>query len=408
MSHTNTHEPLQVNKEARILRHRRLWENASRLNYVFHTFGKFFEYSQTKLKGIIPSFERRFSPLIHWEARTQAKIATPKSLKERMAALALGLFLATGFMSNGYDASAATSENEATSTDVAYIVDQEGYFTKANPQTATGQRVYKEKISHTVEQGENLSLIASHYGLKTDTLLWENGLSLTSTLRIGQKLVIPPTDGVSYTVASGESIDAIAQKYKIEKSSILAYNSIENAALTKGQVIFLPNAKPQAQDLSGVSSRIAARAGTGRDSATRTGTLPRLNESTYKPVAGKFMIFPTVAVMTQGFHPGHYGYDLANRSKPPVWASAAGKVVKASSGTWGGGYGNHVIIDHGNGVQTLYAHMEYLTVKVGDKVTQGQVIGKMGRTGNVRGVTGIHLHFEVIDHGKKRPPGGYY
>jgi murein DD-endopeptidase MepM/ murein hydrolase activator NlpD len=85
-----------------------------------------------------------------------------------------------------------------------------------------------------------------------------------------------------------------------------------------------------------------------------------------------------------------------------------GTVIKASSGTYGGGYGNHVIIDNGNGIKTLYAHMEYLSVSVGDHVTQGQVIGKMGRTGNVRGRTGIHLHFEVIQNGVKKSPGNYF
>ncbi len=71
-------------------------------------------------------------------------------------------------------------------------------------------------------------------------------------------------------------------------------------------------------------------------------------------------------------------------------------------------YGNYIIIDHGNGLQTLYGHMEYLAVSQGDHVTQGQVIGKMGRTGNVRGRTGIHLHFEVRVNGVKKNPGAYF
>jgi murein DD-endopeptidase MepM/ murein hydrolase activator NlpD len=105
------------------------------------------------------------------------------------------------------------------------------------------------------------------------------------------------------------------------------------------------------------------------------------------------------------YQPGHYAMDIANRSKPPIWASASGTVVKTVVGcgprstSCGGGYGNHIIIDHGNGYKTLYAHCEELYVKEGDTVTQGQVIAKMGNSGRVRGATGIHLHFTVYYNG---------
>jgi murein DD-endopeptidase MepM/ murein hydrolase activator NlpD len=82
--------------------------------------------------------------------------------------------------------------------------------------------------------------------------------------------------------------------------------------------------------------------------------------------------------------------------------------VKASSGTYAGGYGNHVIIDHGNGYKTLYAHMDYLTVSQGQYVSQGEAIGRMGATGRVYGRTGIHLHFEVHQNGVKLNPGGFF
>jgi murein DD-endopeptidase MepM/ murein hydrolase activator NlpD len=96
-------------------------------------------------------------------------------------------------------------------------------------------------------------------------------------------------------------------------------------------------------------------------------------------------------VKTQGIH-GHNAVDLANKLNTPIVAAAAGTVIVAKQGGWNGGYGNYVVIDHHNGVQTLYAHMNSLNTTVGSDVTQGQVIGFMGETGDA---TGVHVHFEV-------------
>lgn len=74
----------------------------------------------------------------------------------------------------------------------------------------------------------------------------------------------------------------------------------------------------------------------------------------------------------------------------------------------GGGYGNYVIIDHGNDMSTLYAHLGSINVKVGDKVTQGDTIGKMGRSGTSTEAKGISLHFEVRDKYAKVNPQNYF
>ena len=100
--------------------------------------------------------------------------------------------------------------------------------------------------------------------------------------------------------------------------------------------------------------------------------------------------------------------DIGDRSRPPVWAAGGGTIVKASSGTWGGGYGNHVIVDHGGGLQSLYAHLGTLNVYKGQYVNQGDILGMMGNTGRVYGVTGIHLHWEVRKNGVKHSPYNYY
>ena len=121
------------------------------------------------------------------------------------------------------------------------------------------------------------------------------------------------------------------------------------------------------------------------------------------------LIWPTIkkARLTQGYRRGHYAVDIAIRSKAPIFAAASGKVIKAAYG-WNGGYGNVVIVDHGNGMQTLYGHNEKLYVTVGQYVEQGQTIAWMGRSGRVYGPTGIHLHFEVRINGVKYNPMNFF
>jgi murein DD-endopeptidase MepM/ murein hydrolase activator NlpD len=92
----------------------------------------------------------------------------------------------------------------------------------------------------------------------------------------------------------------------------------------------------------------------------------------------------------------HNAVDIANVCGTSVVASADGIVTSAdASGNWNGGYGNSITIEHPNGTQTKYAHLQSLTVTVGDEVRQGSQIGTVGNTGHVIGATGCHLHFEV-------------
>lgn len=101
----------------------------------------------------------------------------------------------------------------------------------------------------------------------------------------------------------------------------------------------------------------------------------------------------------------HKGIDIARTDRstsPPIAAAEAGTVEQA--GNTGNGYGNMVIINHGNGLKTLYAHMASLDVKSGQKVEKGQQVGIMGATGNS---TGIHLHFEVHENGSPKNPIAY-
>ncbi|MFA5947851.1 MAG: M23 family metallopeptidase [Candidatus Gracilibacteria bacterium] len=282
------------------------------------------------------------------------------------------------------------------------VADENGFLIKINPQTNEANRVgMTDYAVHSVESGDSLSLIAERYSLKPETIMWENNISNANALRVGQKLMIPPIDGISYKIKSGDNLSKIAKKYSIDINTIIAQNNLDSEYVAVGQNIFLPGAKPIANTNIAGNYRTTAAARSARSYAN-------VSDSNATPVGDKPFIYPTIGKISQGYRGGHYAVDIADRSKPAVWAAGGGTVIKASSGTWGGGYGNHVIIDHGNGLHTLYAHLDSLNVTEGQYVNQGDVIGIMGNTGRVYGATGIHLHFEVIDNGVKKFPGNYY
>lgn len=117
------------------------------------------------------------------------------------------------------------------------------------------------------------------------------------------------------------------------------------------------------------------------------------------------MVWPVNGTLTSRFGPRwgrmHEGLDIAGGSGTPIGAAAAGTVIVAG---WNGGYGNMVVVDHGGGTSTAYAHMSSVSVSVGQSVGQGTVVGGMGTTGNS---TGVHLHFEVRVNGAATNPLAY-
>lgn len=278
------------------------------------------------------------------------------------------------------------------------IADNDGYLSKINPQTGNASRIgMTDYAIYTVEGGEVLSTIADRFDLDVETIMWENNIGNANMIVSGQKLVIPPVNGISYTTKDGDNLEKLAGKYDVSVDSIIAQNNLNADTLAIGQHLFLPGAKPIIP---------VAPAYTGGTYVATSNVA--LSDTNTIPVGAKPFIYPTRGDITQGYRSGHYALDIADTSKPPVWAAGSGTVTKAYSGGWGGGYGNHVIVDHGDGLETLYAHLYHLTVSEGQWIDQGQVVGQMGNTGRVYGATGIHLHWEVIKNGIKQYPGNYY
>ena len=397
-----------ANRSARKARHERVFAKstlmkAPQLGNILRSAAK----TSTGAKNLL-------SPYLHGRKREviESNAHITNNLFKRYTAMVALLFIVgsvTPMQANGlYTGEYGEYYVDTSAFQNGILSDGEGYLTKMNPQTYQGDRTsMTDSLTHTVRSGETLSVIANGYGLKTNTVLWANGLTNGNSIKVGQKLVIPPVDGVAHRVGSDETLEKIAEKYKVDAEAIKKQNGLIAADVSAGDKIYIPGGEP-IEEVRTTPARVGTSSRSVSGTSVAVGAPVALADSTDAPAGGAVFIFPTRGQITQGFHAGHYAYDIADRSKPPIWAAGSGTVIKASSGTWGGGYGNHIIIDHGNGLQTLYAHMDYLSVSVGDYVEQGQVIGRMGNTGNVRGVTGIHLHWEVIKNGVKQVPGNYY
>ena len=251
--------------------------------------------------------------------------------------------------------------------------------------TLISQKPRSEIVEYTVESGDTVSTIAEKFGVSVDTIIWENNLKSVKDIKIGQTLRILPVSGVLYKVKPGETIYTIAKKLQVDAQVIVdwPYNSFANDetfALDVGQSIMVPEGiKPKETPVA--PRRIYA-------------TVPGAGLGT-----GQF-VWPVGGSISQNYSWYHRAIDIANHGLPDIVASDGGTIIVAGWPTpWA--YGNHIIIDHGNGQQTLYAHLSQIYVSVGQKVARGQTIGKMGSTGRS---TGPHLHFEIRTNGSAQNP----
>ncbi|MBI2050562.1 MAG: M23 family metallopeptidase [Parcubacteria group bacterium] len=246
-------------------------------------------------------------------------------------------------------------------------------------------------ITYAVQDGDTISQIAERFNLNTNTILWANNIGPRDFIRPGQELVILPVSGVTHTVSRGDTLNAIASRYRAKAEDILEINKLGSASeLVIGAKIVVPDGIPPAP---------------ARPAAAPSSGLADLG-SIFKPApaaAGAFNWPTTARRITQYFRGWrHTGIDIGNKTGQPVYAADDGVVT--TSGWNSGGYGYYVIIDHGNGIQTLYAHNSKNGVSVGDRVSKGGVIAAIGSTGRS---TGPHVHFEVRVNGTRVNPLDY-
>lgn len=243
---------------------------------------------------------------------------------------------------------------------------------------------------YTVQDGDTIASIAAKFNISTNTILWTNGLSAKDIIKVGDHLTILPTTGVLHTVGSGETVLALAKKYDADAHDIITYNKLgEEAKLSIGQKLIIPDGY--------ISPRTAPHV------VPRSAHLADSNVPPPASAPGTGLIWPTTTRhISQYFRWGHTGIDIDSRSRPPVYAAAAGTVEFTG---WLGGYGNIIIVNHGGGLTTYYAHLDKFYVNQGQTVAKGAAIGQMGSTGRS---TGPHLHFEVRRHGRPINPLSMY
>ena len=292
---------------------------------------------------------------------------------------------------------AQTSDSKSRATSASTM--QDDVIVKTNPSDTQG--VARDGFTtYQVQSGDTIINIAASFGVSPQTVMMENKISDDRQLKAGQELTILPTTGISYTITESDSMESILKKYKVSEDDFLDANNIESFEdLAIGTDIVIP--------LQNVVLPTPAKQ-TPKFVKDETGKVALKQAKTpadFLGAAANF-IWPTpVRTITQGYSSRHTGLDISDSKREPIYAVADGFVE--ISGFQANGYGNTIIINHGNGLKTRYAHASEIFVSAGDYVTRGQTIAKQGRSGRVRGVTGIHLHFEVILNGKRVNPLAY-
>lgn len=340
-------------------------------------------YFNKRLRKAFYRFEKAKDFLVARLTFGRGKMARPFIHTGMAALVILGMALAPLIASSGFDRN--NWQNTPPSSSVLSAMASE------ETSTIVSDKPRSEIVNYKIQSGDAVSSIAQKFGISIDTIRWANNLSSISDIKPGQTLKILPVTGISHKVGKGETIYSIAKYYSTDPQGIVdfPFNSFaddETFALAVGQTIIVPDgAMPKVQLWSPTSYIIRKTPDAGAVSAT-----------------GNFA-WPTSGIITQYFRWYHNGVDIANSSAPSVLAADAGTVV-VSGWVDNAGFGNRVIIDHGNGYKTLYGHLQKIYVTVGQTVNRGDQVGQMGSTGRS---TGTHLHFVVFRNGTAVDPLGY-
>lgn len=301
-----------------------------------------------------------------------------------------GLQLQASQQPRTYDQPAAEQPN-LPDVSLDQPISQNDLTLSAVPFTSKPKKDRRDVTTYVVQSGDNVSVIAARFGVTPDSVIWANEKleENPDALSVGQSLNIPPVSGVLHKVAKGETVQSIAVRFKAQADSILndpfnqSIHDFKSAppVLAVNAWIMVP----------GGSKPIVQRAIT-RGSVSAPG-------NALKGTAN--FQWPTSACVSQYFWARHPGIDLANSQGTQVVAADAGFVEFVG---WDNtGYGNMILINHGNGALTRYAHLSAFGVQAGQSVQKGQLIGRIGSTGRS---TGPHLHFEIIVNGVHRNPVG--
>lgn len=360
----------------------------SKLSRFFPLFVSFFKFlslyiKQKVLIGLF-FFERQKNRLVRFFMIKRGRYNRPFLHICAMGVLGIGVivgpFLADRFpifTPGGPNLTLASAQEQSISLETEIF------------QTEISQKPRDKVIVYTVAKGDTLSTIAQKFGISQETIKWANDLT-NDNLTVEEELKIPPVTGIVHKVAKGENVYTIAKKYDANPQAIVdfPFNDFANPqtfTLVEGQTLVVPDGVKPAE--KPVVRRVF------------------IAQGPIGPLSAAGFTWPLQGVISQFAAWYHMGIDITSPIGTPIVSAQNGTVIKASSGTWDGGYGTSVMIDNGSGWQSNYAHLSGLNVSVGDDVAAGKtIIGWVGLTGRT---TGAHLHFEILRNGALVNPIAY-
>jgi len=334
----------------------------------------FYFYLRKKVLGFSLYFEKNKDKLVKFFTMKRGRYNRPFLHIATISVLAVGVIIAP-FLKDSYpilsSKSSVLNASYASNKEQSITVDEEVF------QTDISQKPRDKVITYVVAEGDTISSIGKKFGISEDTIKWANDLK-GDYLSIGDELKILPVSGIWHKVSKGESVYTIAKKYDTNPQQIVdfPFNDFANPetfSLVDGQMLIVPDGVPPQEKPVYRRQTIIVQGPVSVSSAGFT--------------------WPLQGGISQFASWYHTALDITSDVGTGIVAARSGRVIQALAGTWDGGYGNNIIIDHGDGYQTLYSHMSTFSVGVGDDVTGGKtVIGAVGMTGRT---TGPHLHFEI-------------
>jgi murein DD-endopeptidase MepM/ murein hydrolase activator NlpD len=286
--------------------------------------------------------------------------------------------------------------------EVAYVLD--GIQRQAELHTTIPSRPRMDVVKYTVQKGDSIFVIADKYGLKPTTILFGNYETLKDRpdlLKPDQVLNIMPVDGTFYEWQGSESLTKVAEVFGVDPESIINFpgnhldadtiGDLNNPNIPAGTWLIVPGGERQFTSWTAPAQLVQS------DPSVRVWGPGVCSGISYVQVGYGTFVYPTTEHWLSGtpYRPDvrHFGVDFAGAEGNGVFATDAGTVVYSGWNDWG--YGWLVIIDHGNGWQSLYAHLSQINVSCGQNVGQAELIGLVGMTGGTS--TGPHLHFELMN-----------
>ncbi len=252
------------------------------------------------------------------------------------------------------------------------------------------ERKRNQPFQYTIQSGDTLYSIGNQFKVSTDALKYINNLTDRSVLTVGNEITIPPVSGLIHKVEKGDTLNSIANDYDVASQAIADFNYIlDTGKLAVGTELVIPGGKIPEEPAPIIYIPKTSYGQVGEASANKN-----------------FCVWPTtVRIITQYYTWYHNGVDIAvgrSSAMPPLLACTSGTVIRSGWDPFG--LGLNVIIDHGDGYQTVYGHMSRIDVSYGESVKRGEQIGIMGSTGRS---TGPHVHFMVKYNGVAQNPLNY-